>query len=98
MSLTLTTHQGELTEMDILQNLVRMMELDREAKKEPLLPWAQSMTKAQAMYWENHDKFLSLARPGMTLIPLESLGMMKEELESEVFQLGLRDWLMSRFD
>ena len=91
--LTLTTHPGTLTEWDIKDNLRRMMRVEAEQEGEEEPNWREILHRAEDLYWENIDRILQLARPGEELIPLEELEMSEEDLDNELWEMGLSQWI-----
>ena len=91
--LTLTTHPGTLTEWDIKDNLRRMMRVEAEQEGEEEPNWRETLHRAEDLYWENIDRILQLARPGAELIPLEELEMSEEDLDNELWEMGLSQWI-----
>ena len=89
MCLSLTTHPGKLTEYDIRSNLKRMMILQAELDGEEEITWEDVSDEANRLYFDNEDRMIQLARPGDDLVPLESLGLSEEDLDNELWSMGI---------
>lgn len=98
MCLSLTTHPGTLTEQDIIDNLERMMRLEAEQQGEEEPNWRELLRAANDLYWENVDRMIQLARPGDNLIPLDSLQMTEEDLDNELWEMGISPWMEWKFN
>ena len=93
MCLSLTTHPGKLTRQDIIDNLRRMMVVEAEQNGEEEPDWRNTLRAGTDLYWENADRMTRLASPGAELIPLESLQMSEEDLDNELWEMGLSQWM-----
>jgi hypothetical protein len=96
--LSLTTHPGKLTEQDIIDNLRRMMRVEAKQNGEEEPDWRETLRAANDLYWENVDRMIQLARPGEELIPLESLQLTEEDLNNELWEMSLSQWMEWTFN
>lgn len=89
-TLSVTNHPGELTERDIMSNLVRMMRLDTENQEQEV---SQRMlqTEANQFYQENVERLLEMVKPGVSLQEIP-----KEELEGTL-SISFSEWEQSEF-
>ena len=93
MSLSLTTHPGTLTEQDIIDNLERMMMLEAEESQRKSI-----RAEAIRFYYENIERIMQMVREGDNLIPLDSLQMMEEDLDNELWEMGISPWMEWKFN
>lgn len=93
MCLSLTTHPGTLTEWDIIDNLERMMMLEAEESQRKSI-----REVAIRFYYENIERIMQMVRKGDNLIPLDSLQMMEEDLDNELWEMGISPWMEWKFN
>ena len=93
MCLSLTTHPGTLTEWDIIDNLERMMMIEAEKSQRKSI-----REGAIRFYYENIERIMQMVRKGDNLIPLDSLQMMEEDLDNELWEMGISPWMEWKFN
>ena len=101
LCLTLTDHPGKLTEHDVADNLIRMMELDQEELEENQRASRKGLREtAWSFMYDNLDRILQMApyHLGENQVPLESLGLSEDDLENELWAMGFQAWKMWKFD
>ena len=70
-----------------------MMILQAELDGEEEITWEDVSDEANRLYFDNEDRMIQLARPGDDLVPLESLGLSEEDLDNELWSMGIDLWL-----
>ena len=90
LHLSITNHQGELTERDIVNNLAKMIQADEESE-ENAPTWNEAQSRAREFYEENVERILEMVKIGT---PLQEVS---EETADEAMSLTLSEWLEWEF-